>query len=111
MVKETVKTTVKTQLVEVPKHTDVALVASINNGFQLGRYSKLIAVVLSNVLAIFLGWLAVQFPQIATCAPGPDGVEACTVFGIFSQAQITAALMFFLSNYAVYKSPANDPPA
>lgn len=100
---------VKTQLVEVPKHTDVALVASVNNGFQLGRYAKLVSVIAGNIIAIFLAWLAVQFPQIATCGMGPDGTSACTVMG-FTQAQITAALMSIISTYFVYQGPANDPP-
>lgn len=111
MAKETIKTTVKTKMVEVPEHTEVALVASANNGFQIGRYAKLISVLAGNLVAILLAWLAVQFPQIATCAPGPDGVDACTVFGMFTQAQITGALMLLFSTYSVYQGPANDPPA
>jgi hypothetical protein len=93
----------------VPKHTDVALVAAVNNGFQLGRYSKLVAVVAGNVIAIFLAWLAVQFPQIAQCVVGPDGTDACTILG-FTQAQITGALMSLITTFFVYQSPANDPP-
>lgn len=80
-------------------------------GFSLGRYSKLIAAVAGNVVAIAIAWLAVQFPQIATCTLGPDGTDACTVFGMFTQAQITAALMVLVNTYFVYQAPANDPPA
>lgn len=105
------KDAVKTETVEVPKHTEVALVAAVNNGFQLGRYAKVIAAITGNVIAIALAWIAVQFPQIATCAPGPDGVDACTVFGMFTQAQITGALMLLINTYFVYQGPANDPPA
>lgn len=81
-----------------------------NSGFQIGRYSKLIAAVAGNAIAIGIAWLAVQFPQIATCTIGPDGTDACVVLG-FTQAQITGALMLLVNTYFVYQAPANDPPA
>lgn len=77
----------------------------------LGKYSKLIAALAGNVIAIFLAWLAVQFPQVATCVVGPDGTDACSLFGMFSQAQITAALMLLINSYFVYQAPPNNPPA
>lgn len=104
------KDAVKTVTVEVPKHTDVALVASVNNGVQIGRYSKVIAAFAGNVIAIALAWLAVQFPAIAQCGIGADGLEFCSIAG-FTQAQITGALMLLINTYFVYQSPANDPPA
>lgn len=104
------KPAVKTVTVEVPKHTNVALVAAVNNGVQIGRYSKLFAVIAGNILAIFLAWLAFQFPAISQCTFGPEGTQACTVMGV-TQAQILGALMSVISSYFVYQSPANDPPA
>jgi hypothetical protein len=101
---------VRTETVKVGRGEEVALVAAVNNGVQIGRYSKVIAALLGNVLAIFLAWLAVQFPQIAECRLGPDMTDACTVLG-FTQAQITAALMLLINTYFVYQGPANDPPA
>lgn len=77
----------------------------------LGRYSKLVGALVGNIVAIAIAWFAVQFPAIATCAPGPDGTEACTVFGIFTQAQITGFLMGAFNMYFVYQFPANKPPA
>lgn len=77
----------------------------------LGRYSKLIGAIAGNLVAFFLAWLAVQFPAIATCTVGPDGTDACTVFGMFTQAQITGALVLAINSYFVYQFPANKPPA
>lgn len=76
----------------------------------LGRYSKLIGALVGNVVAILLAWLAVQFPSIATCVIGPDGTDACTVFG-FTQAQITGGLMLLFNTALVYAFPANKPPS
>lgn len=97
-------TMMPTKLVEVP-------VSQPRPFIDLGKYSKLIAALAGNVIAIFLAWLAVQFPQIATCGVGPDGVDACTVFGMFTQAQITGALMLLINSYFVYQAPANNPPS
>lgn len=96
--------TIPTKLVEVPANEPRPFI-------DLGKYSKLIAALAGNVIAIFLAWLAVQFPQIATCSIGPDGTDACSLFGMFSQAQITAALMLLINSYFVYQSPPNNPPA
>lgn len=76
----------------------------------LGRYSKLIAAIVGNVVAIALAWMAVQFPAIAECSIGPEGTDACTVAG-FTQAQITAALMMLVNSAFVYWFPPNKPPA
>lgn len=76
----------------------------------LGRYSKLIGALIGNAVAILLAWLAVRFPAIATCAVGPDGTDACTVFN-FTQAQITAFLMGGFNTAFVYFFPANKQPA
>jgi hypothetical protein len=76
----------------------------------LGPYSKLIGAIVGNVVAIALAWLAVQFPAIAQCVPGPDGTDACTVFN-FTQAQITGFLMLVFNSALVYAFPANRPPA
>lgn len=81
----------------------------------LQRYSKLIGAVLGNIVAIFLAWLAVQFPGVAECTTVPaDALQAadfdqvCTVLG-FSQAQLTGALMFAVNSIFVYFFPANKP--
>lgn len=92
-----------TKLIEVP-------VSQPRPFIDLGKYSKLIAALAGNIIAILLAWLAVQFPQIASCSIGPDGTDACTVFGMFTQAQITAALMVLINSYFVWQAPANNPP-
>lgn len=76
----------------------------------MGRYSKLIGAIVGNVIAIAIAWLAVQFPAVAQCVPGPDGTEACTVAG-FTQAQITGGLMMLVNSFFVYAFPANKPAA
>ena len=76
-----------------------------------GSYSKLIGALAGNIVAIALAWLAVQFPAIATCTIGPDGTDACTLFGTFTQAQITGFLMLIFNSAFVYMFPANKPPA
>lgn len=77
--------------------------------FHLGPYSKLIAALAGNVVAIGIAWLAVQFPSIATCTVGPDGTDACVVFGMFTQAQITGALMLVFNSFFVWQAPPNVP--
>lgn len=72
----------------------------------MARYSKLIAALLGNAVAILLAYLATNWPAIATCGV-VDGVEACNVLG-FSQAQITAALMLAVNSLAVYAAPKNS---
>lgn len=76
----------------------------------LGRYSKLIGGLVGNIVAITLAWLSTHFPGVAECTIGPEGTDACTVFG-FTQAQITAALMTAFNLIFVYVFPANKPPA
>lgn len=76
----------------------------------LGNVSKLVGAGLGNIVAIFLSWLAVQFPSISECTVGADGVQLCTVLG-FTQAQITAALMTLFNMAFVYYFPPNKPPA
>lgn len=73
----------------------------------LNYYSKLIGGVVGNAVAIFLGWLAMQFPSIASCTIGPEGTEACAILG-FSQVQITSALMLVINALFVYHFPANQ---
>lgn len=81
----------------------------------LQRYSKLIAAIAGNVVAIGLAWIAVQFPGVADCVAVPaDALQAadfdqvCTVLG-FSQAQITGGLMFAVNTAFVYFFPPNKP--
>lgn len=81
----------------------------------MGRYSKLIAAVVGNLVAILVAWLATSIPAVAECAPAPDAVadaaaEVCTVLG-FSQTQITAFLMTAVNAAFVYFFPPNSPPA
>lgn len=74
----------------------------------LGRYSKLIAALLGNVIAVILAYLATK--GLAECTVGPDGTEACALWG-FSQTQITATLMTVVNAVFVYAFPPNRPPA
>lgn len=80
----------------------------------LKRYSKLIAALAGNGVAIIVAWAAVQFPAIAECVPAPTAIatdaveEVCTVLG-FSQVQITAALMIIVNAIFVERSPKNAP--
>lgn len=83
----------------------------------LQRYSKLIAAIAGNIVAILIAWLAVQFPGVADCTAVPaDALQAadfdqvCTVLG-FSQAQITGGLMFAINSLFVYAFPPNRPAA
>lgn len=73
----------------------------------LNYYSKLIGAIVGNIVAILLAWLAVQFPALVTCIPGPEGTQACTMLG-FTQAQITGALMFIFNTVFVYAFPPNQ---
>jgi len=75
-----------------------------------GRYNKLFATLIGSGVGYLLGWIAVQFPSIATCSLGPDGTEACAILGI-SQGDITAALMLVLAGLFTYQAPPNKPPA
>lgn len=75
----------------------------------LGRYSKFIGGAVGSLVGGALSWLAVQFPQIATCRV-VEAVDQCSMFG-FSQAQVTAALIVIGSQLGVYWFPPNNPPA
>lgn len=74
----------------------------------LGSYSKVIAALIGNAIAILLVWLASK--GIATCTLDAGGGETCVIFG-FSQAQLTAAAMALFNTIFVYIFPANRPPA
>lgn len=76
----------------------------------MGSYSKLIAAVLGNVIAIIVAYLAGK--GFATCVPGatPDAEQVCSVAG-FTTGQITTALMVVVNAVFVYAFPANKPPA
>ncbi len=63
-------------------------------------YSKLIAALLGNVVALVLAWAATK--GIGACTP--DGV--CTVLGL-SQLEITAALVLLVNAVFVHQAPAN----
>mgnify|MGYP006921289230 CR=1 FL=1 len=75
----------------------------------LGYYSKLIAVFAGSGVAFALSWLAVQIPAIAECRMIGE-VTNCTLFGMFSQAQVTGGLTFLISALFVRQFPANNPP-
>lgn len=70
----------------------------------LGNYSKLIAAILGNLIAILLVYLGTK--GVAECSVAADGTQACTVFG-FTTAQITAAALAVVNTAFVYFFPAN----
>jgi hypothetical protein len=73
----------------------------------MGNYSKLIAALLGNVIAIVVVYLASK--GLATCIT--VGVaDSCTIFG-FSTAQIVGAAQLLFSTVLVHYFPANTPPA
>lgn len=74
----------------------------------LGNYSKLIAAVVGNAIAILIVYLGTK--GTATCTPPltPDGDQLCTVFG-FTTAQITGAVLAVINTAFVYFFPANKP--
>lgn len=79
----------------------------------MAKYSKLIAGIAGNLLAILIAYLAVQWPAVAQCAPPPGALadtldQVCTVLG-FSQTQITAGLMVLVNAIFIERSPANAP--
>lgn len=75
-----------------------------------GSYSKLIAAVLGNVVAIVVVYLASK--GLATCEPAlqPDLEQVCSIAG-FTTGQITAGLMVLVNAILVYVFPANKPAA
>lgn len=74
----------------------------------MGSYSKIIGSLVGSIVAFILTWLAVK--GLATCTPGPDGTQACVIFGI-SDSQITGAIVAIISAVFVYAFPKNSPPA
>ena len=76
----------------------------------LGSYSKLIAALLGNVVAVLVVWLGTK--GLATCVAGPtpDADQICTVMG-FTSAELTAYAMAAFNMAFVYIFPANKPAA
>ncbi len=74
----------------------------------LGTYSKLIGSLAGSIVAFVLAYLAVK--GIATCTPGPDGTQACAIWGI-SDSQITGAITAVISAVFVFAFPKNAPPS
>lgn len=74
----------------------------------MGTYSKLIGSIVGSLVGMLLAWLAVK--GLATCTPGPDGTQACAVWGI-SDAQITAAVVSAVGGLLVWAFPKNQPPS
>lgn len=70
----------------------------------MARYSKLIAGIFGNSVALVLAYLATQWPAIAECT----AADVCTVLG-FSDVQITAALMLVVNAVFIERSRANAP--
>ena len=73
----------------------------------MSRYSKLIAAILGNIIALLIAYAATRWPAIAQCTV-VDGNDVCTVAG-FTQTQITAGLMALINSVFVYASPPNKP--
>jgi hypothetical protein len=74
----------------------------------MGAYSKLIGSLVGSIVAVILAYLAVK--GLATCTPGPDGTQACAIWG-FSDSQITGAIVSVISAVFVYAFPRNVPPS
>jgi hypothetical protein len=71
----------------------------------MSNYSKLIAAVAGNLIAILLVYLGTK--GLATCtAATADVDQVCTVAG-FTTAQITGAVMLVLNAIFVHFAPAN----
>lgn len=75
----------------------------------MGRYSKLIAALVGNVVGFALVYTATNWPAVATCGV-VDGVETCTVLG-YGQAELTGFVMVAINALLVYAFPPNKPPA
>lgn len=71
----------------------------------MSRYSKLIAAVIGNLVAILLVYLASK--GVAQCTV-LNGDEVCTMFGM-SNAEITAIVMTIFNSAFVYFAPKNTP--
>lgn len=74
----------------------------------MGTYSKLIGSLVGSIVAFVLAYLAVK--GLATCTPGPDGTQACVIWGI-SDSQITGGIVSLISAVFVYFAPRNNPPS
>lgn len=72
----------------------------------MSTYSKLIAALLGNVIAIVLVYLASK--GLATCTI-PSDSSTCSVFG-FSTAQVVSAAQLLISSALVYFFPSNAAP-
>ena len=71
----------------------------------MSNYSKLIAAVLGNVVAI--GLITLSFNGVATCTPNVEpSLSTCTLLG-FSGTQILATLQLVLAGLFVERAPAN----
>lgn len=71
----------------------------------LSRYNKLISVVVGNIIAFGLVWLATKTPM-AQCVT-VEGKTACTLLGL-SQAEITGLAMALITSLAVTVGPKNS---
>ena len=71
-----------------------------------GNYSKLIAALVGNVVAIAVAYLGTT--QLGTCT-GEGEALVCTVLG-FTAAQITGAVMMVVNSFFVWWFPPNKKP-
>lgn len=74
-----------------------------------GNYSKLVAAIIGNVVALLIAYIATMVPAIATCVD-TGGTTTCSVFGL-DQNEITIFLMGVLNTAFVYFFPPNIPRA
>jgi len=72
----------------------------------LGNYSKLIGAIVGSLVGMLFTWLAIK--GLAVCTPGPDGTQACSVWGI-SDSQITAGAVSLVTWLLVWAFPKNQP--
>jgi len=71
----------------------------------MGNYSKLIGSIVGSLVGMLLAYLAVK--GLATCTPGPDGTQACSLWGI-SDSQITAGAVSAVTALLVWAFPKNQ---
>lgn len=71
----------------------------------MGNYSKLIGGIVGSLVGMLFAYLAVK--GLATCVPGPDGTQACSLWGI-SDSQITAGVVALVANLLVWAFPKNQ---
>lgn len=72
----------------------------------MGNYSKLIGSIVGSLVGMLLAYLAVK--GLAICTPGPDGTQACSLWGI-SDSQITAGAVSLVTALLVWAFPKNQP--